>query len=73
MNYRKLIMPNGVPILFDGAWSHIRNSFQHTAVLIDTINNKIIAAKCLYKDYRCLDGNYNNKKLGNQSFTFNEK
>ena len=65
MNYYFLVMPNNVGVLFDGAWSHCRNAYQHSAILMESVNYKIIAAQVLMKDYRGHPGNYNNESPGN--------
>lgn len=40
-------MADGVGVSFDGAWAHTRNAYQHTAVLIDSVNNKVVASSIL--------------------------
>lgn len=65
MNYYFRAMQNNTGVLFDGAWSHCRNAYQHSAILIESVNYKVIAAKALTKDYRGHPGNYNNKYPGN--------
>lgn len=58
ISYRKSKIKEGTCVSFDGAWTHVRNSYQHSAVLIDLYSFKIIAAAILFKDYRSLEGNY---------------
>lgn len=53
-------MADGVGVSFDGAWAHTRNAYQHTAVLIDSVNNKVVASSILSKEYRGHSGNYKN-------------
>ena len=65
MDYQYIIMSSDVGVMFDGAWSHCRNAYQHSSVLIESCNKKIITAKVLSKDYRGHVGNYNNEKAGN--------
>lgn len=64
-DYRYSIMPNFIRVTFDGAWAHVRNAYQHTAVLIESLTHKIIASQILSKDYRSHPGNYENDKAGN--------
>lgn len=63
MNYRKMSIPQGVGVTFDGAWAHKRKAYQHHAVFIESNNNnKIISSKVLFKDYRAHPSNYDKKK-----------
>ena len=50
MNYRKMIIPRGVEVTFDGEWSHQRKAYQNQTVFIESYNHKKISSKVLYKD-----------------------
>lgn len=58
-------IPRGVGETFDGEWSHQRKAYLYQTVFIESNNHKIISSKVLYKDYRCHQGNSDNKKPPN--------
>lgn len=60
ISYQNSIMADGVGVSFDCAWAHTRNAYQHTAVIIHSVNNKVVASSILSKDYRGNSGNYKN-------------
>lgn len=65
VKFHRFRMPKGISVTFDGAWSHVRKSYQHLAVLIESKKHKIVASQCLWKNYRSFEGNYEWKKPGN--------
>ncbi|KAK8853940.1 hypothetical protein M9Y10_016487 [Tritrichomonas musculus] len=58
-------MKKGARAMFDGVWSHMRNAYQHHAILIEFLTGKIIASQVIFKNDRANLGNYEDKKPSN--------